>query len=71
MWTLYTCIKIGTGDKNRLKKGVDIVKKGKFLGASTRLQKAPVNFVMSVIQCIENSSSETDMVMLKPVTFMN
>ena len=39
-------IKIG------FKKGVDIVKMRRFLGASTRLQNASVSFVMSVIQCI-------------------
>jgi hypothetical protein len=58
-------IKIGS------KKAVNIVKKGRFLGASTRLQKSPVSFVMSVIQSIENSSPETDIIMLKPVSFMN
>jgi len=58
-------IKIG------FKKAVDIVKKGRFLGVSTRLETASVNFVMSVIQCIENFGSESDMLKLKPVTFLN
>jgi len=53
------------------RKAADIAKKGRFLGASTRLQKAPVCFVISVIKCIENSSPETDMITLKPVNFMN
>jgi hypothetical protein len=58
-------IKIG------FKKAVYIVKKGLFLGSSTRLQNVSVSFVLSVIQCIKNSSSESDMEMLKPVTYMD